>query len=60
MTVIEDRCRKEVDDIFAEGELHGVAHRMRDVWESDKNSDMKLFTKFRAKIAKPKCIHTSL
>ena len=52
MTVIEDKCRKELDDIFTEGELHGVAHRMRDVWESDKKSDMKLFSQNQSQNSK--------
>ena len=53
MTVIEDKCRKELDDIFAEGELHGVAQRMRDIWESDKNSKVKHFTQDQSQNSKP-------
>uniref|UniRef100_A0A1X7TRQ2 Uncharacterized protein n=1 Tax=Amphimedon queenslandica TaxID=400682 RepID=A0A1X7TRQ2_AMPQE len=52
MTVIEDKCRKELDDIFAEGELHGVAQRMRDIWESDKNSEVGQFTQDQSQNSK--------
>lgn len=51
-TVIEDKCRKELDDIFAECELHGVAHTMRDVWERDKKSDMKLLSQYQSQNSK--------
>uniref|UniRef100_A0A1X7VWU8 Uncharacterized protein n=1 Tax=Amphimedon queenslandica TaxID=400682 RepID=A0A1X7VWU8_AMPQE len=44
MTVIKGKCRKELNDIFAEGEMHGVAQRMRYIWESDKNSEVEQFT----------------
>ena len=39
MSVIEEKCQVELKELFAEGEKHGVGHRMKEICNDDRNDD---------------------
>jgi hypothetical protein len=45
MTTIENQCLDELENLFHEGESHGVGTRMREIWNGDKRAMRDQFMK---------------
>ena len=45
MTAIENQCADELEQLFLEGESHGVGMRMREIWNGDKRALSDQFMK---------------
>ena len=43
VSIIENEFQDELDKLFAEGEKHGVGHKMKEVWSADKQRDSRDF-----------------
>ena len=48
MSTIELMCPDELEELFAEGEKHGVGDKLRDIWYSDKRRECAQFQRDQA------------
>lgn len=52
MSVIGEKCQVELKELFAEGEKHGVGHRMKEIWNDDRNDDAEQYERDQSKNSK--------
>ena len=44
VSIIENEFQDELDKLLAEGEKHGVGHKMKEIWSANKQRDSRDFT----------------
>uniref|UniRef100_A0A1X7TYF4 Uncharacterized protein n=1 Tax=Amphimedon queenslandica TaxID=400682 RepID=A0A1X7TYF4_AMPQE len=49
ISVIEEKCEAELKQLFAEGEKHDVVHRMKEIWNNDRNEDTQQYERDQSK-----------
>uniref|UniRef100_A0A1X7TCY2 Uncharacterized protein n=1 Tax=Amphimedon queenslandica TaxID=400682 RepID=A0A1X7TCY2_AMPQE len=49
ISVIEEKCEAELKELFAEGKKHGVGHRMKEIWNNDRNEDAQQYERDQSK-----------
>lgn len=43
VSIIENEFQDELDKLLAEGEKHGVGHKMKEIWSANKQRDSRDF-----------------